>query len=71
MLATVIVAVINDYQSYPECFELFTKEALHEETISHKKEELQKQGYLILGYAHDMHEAQKIADSYAYKIGLP
>lgn len=65
------VAAINDGQSYPEYFELCTKVELLNETVSRKKEELQKQGYLILEYAYDMHEAQKIADAYAYKIGLP
>ena len=71
MVLIVIVAAINDDQSYPEYFELCTKVELLNETVSHKKEELQKQGYLILGYAYDMHKAQKIADAYAYKIGLP
>ena len=71
MLGTIIIAVVPDDVSYPEYFEIFTKDELHDATVSRKKEELKEQGYLILGYAYDMHKAQKIADAYAYKMGLP
>lgn len=71
MIPIVIVAAINDDLSYPEYFELCAKDDLITETVLRKKEELEKQGYLYVGYAHDMHKAQKIADDYAYKIGFP
>lgn len=64
MLATAIVAVINDYEHSPEYFEIFTSDELHDVAVLQKEDELRNQGYLILGYAHNMRMAQKIAEAY-------